>query len=146
MLPALLDAVDGWTLQLHALVPPVAGGPVEPLFRADRARDAITAAARLGRPFRIALPTCGYTLAFAPDGRFLGAAAERPISWRPEVHTQRLVPDPAEIAAFVAELDDRHPPELVGRVWSACRTPTTPSPGARRPSLRFATDGPRWRR
>lgn len=43
-----------------------------------RARRWVRQAAEIGRPFRVALPTYGYTLAFDRAGKFLSLAAEGP--------------------------------------------------------------------
>lgn len=108
-LPALLAEADGWTLQVHDLS--------DPLIDDERALAAIERAAGLHRPFRVALPTYGYTVAFAPDGALIGVTAERAVPWRSGVTTRVLHADPAEVAAVVAALLADRPREVEGLVW-----------------------------
>lgn len=115
-LPALLDQADGWTLQLHDFRAPTSPEDLRPLLD-PRARADLARAAALGRPFRVALPTYGYTAAFTPEGRFLGATAEREQPWSGEVITREIAADPVEIAALVADLRAHPPRGLLGISW-----------------------------
>jgi hypothetical protein len=73
----LARASDGFVLQVHSLERPAHADA--PLALADpaAARRWVEQAAQAGVPFRVALPTHGYRLAFDGHGRFLGAAAEQ---------------------------------------------------------------------
>ena len=116
-LPALLAETDGWTLQIHDFTAPESPDRLEPLLDPGAARAAIRSATRLGHPFRIALPTYGYTAAFTPEGRFLGATAEREQPWANAVITREISADPTQIAALVADLNRDRPPNLIGLSW-----------------------------
>jgi hypothetical protein len=117
-LPALLAAADGWTLQVHDFsAPATLAGPLAPIFDEREALAAIERAAALNVPFRVALPTYGYTLAFAPDGAYLGATAEREVAWNTDVTLRSVRAEPARVAAVVARLTDDRPPELGGLAW-----------------------------
>lgn len=116
-LPALLDETDGWTLQLHDFTPPRSPEDLPPLLDPVEARAAITRAAALGRPFRIALPTYAYTAAFTPEGAFIGASAEREPAWAPDVITREISADPGALAGLMAGLLRTRPPELLGVTW-----------------------------
>lgn len=115
-LPGLLDQADGWTLQLHDLRPPSSPADLHPLLD-PRAQADLARAATLGRPFRVALPTYSYTAAFTPEGRFLGATAEREQPWGRGVITREIAADPTQIAALVADLRADPPRGLLGISW-----------------------------
>ena len=112
-LPALLAQTQSWTLQLHDLRPPDEPERLHPLFSLPEATEATAAAAALGHPFWVALPTYAYTLRFRADGAFAGlrpGAPHGPLE-------RRLRADPAAVAAFVARLRQAPPPSLVGIRW-----------------------------
>lgn len=119
----LAAAVDDFTLQVHGLEPPK--GPGAPaaaasLFDAARARAWIEAAARLGRPFRVALPTYGYRVAFRSDGAVLGVSAEAPagpLAPDAQARTVEVRADPAAVAAVVRDLLRDRPALLRGLLW-----------------------------
>ena len=123
-LPALLAETDGWTLQIHDFTAPESPDALRPLLNPTAARAAIRAASALGHPFRIALPTYAYTAAFTPDGRYLGATAEREQPWSTAVITREISADPAVIAALVADLNRDRPAHLIGLSWFRLPTET----------------------
>jgi hypothetical protein len=116
---ALAAAADGFVLQVHALAPP--GSPGEdppPLCDPVAARRAGERAARLRRPFRVALPTYSYTAAFGPAGELLGVAAEGPEPLLPRggrLHT--VASDPAALAGLVRAWTGDRLRELAGVLW-----------------------------
>lgn len=139
-LPALLAEVGSWTLQLHSFEAPSSPDALQPLVDPDAARVAIRRASALGVPFEIALPTHGYTAAFTPEGRFLGATAERALPWSAAVETRELRADPVALAALVSELEAHPPPGLAGILWF--RLPTEADAHAWRwPTLRSVMEG-----
>jgi hypothetical protein len=97
-LPRVLQAVDGWVLQVHWLrpvSPEVAPGWYEPpppsaLYDVTEAREAVAAAAGLGHPYRVALPT------YESGG---------------------VRADPAEIAGLVERWSAAPPEHLQGYAW-----------------------------
>ena len=126
-LPTWLDApafadlagrVDAFVLQVHSVTRPTGPDAVAPLCDPAASRRWIERAAALGRPFRVALPTYGYRLGFAPDGHLLGLTAEAPARpWPPDTTVRELRADPAAMSALVAALTRDHPANLVGVSW-----------------------------
>ncbi len=115
---ALADAADGFVLQVHSLERPT--GPDAPFSLCDpaRAQRWIGQAAAFGRPFRVALPTYGYTLAFDRDGTFLALAAEGPPpQWPAGARHRVVVSDPVALAGFARELRTSPPPHCTGLLW-----------------------------
>lgn len=115
---ALLRAADGWVLQVHSLEPPRRpDAPIE-LCDPQAARRAVEDAARFRVPFRVALPTYSYLIAFAPTGDLLGVSAEGPLpSWPPGVLVRTARSDPEEIAALVRDWTADRPAELSALIW-----------------------------
>lgn len=114
----LARAADGFVLQVHSVERP--GKPDDPVVLCDpvRARLAVERAARLGLPFRVALPTYGYLVAFGPDGRFLGASAEGPPTARPAgTQLRELSADPIQLGRLVADWTRDRPKALAGLIW-----------------------------
>ncbi|MES2643807.1 MAG: DUF3142 domain-containing protein [Myxococcota bacterium] len=117
-LPALLAATDGWTLQVHDFsAPATVADPLAPILDEAEALAAIERAATLNLPFRVALPTYGYTLAFAPDGAYIGATAEREVAWKTDVTLRSVRAEPVRVATVVARLTQDRPPEVLGLAW-----------------------------
>lgn len=124
----VLQAADGYVLQVHSLRPPA--DPREPVMLLDpeASRDWVEAAARFRRPFRVALPTYGYTVAFDSRGTLLGLAAEGPgLAWPVGTVLREARSDPAVVATLVGAWTRERPRELTGLVWYRL-----PVPGDRR--------------
>lgn len=115
---ALLRETDGWVLQVHSLEPPSRpDAPIE-LCDPEAARRAVEDAARFRVPFRVALPTYSYLIAFAPTGKLLGVSAEGPLpSWPPGVQVRTATSDPEEIAGLVRGWTVDRPEELSALIW-----------------------------
>jgi Protein of unknown function (DUF3142) len=115
----LAAATDGYVLQVHSLVRPASAA--SPLLLSDpvAARAAVDTAAGFHRPFRVALPTYGYTAAFAAAGRpFLGLWAEGPpVRWPPGTLLRTARSDPAAMAALVRAWTRDRPRQLIGILW-----------------------------
>ncbi len=115
---ALASAADDYVLQVHSLDRPSSPDDLIPLCNPDAARRAVADAARFGRPFRVALPTYGYRLAFDPQGRFFAVSAEGPLpAWPAGTIIRELESDPAELAALVSNFRRQHPIVLTGIIW-----------------------------
>jgi uncharacterized protein DUF3142 len=109
----LASAVDGYVLQVHGL-----DDPRGALFDRGHALRAVALAGALGRPFRLALPTYAYRIAFDAAGRAAGAAAEGPAGgWGEGWQERRVAAPPAEIAALVRALTASRPASLEGLLW-----------------------------
>jgi len=115
---ALASAADGFVLQVHSLSRPASPDAPAALCDPQTARNAIRTAARFNHPFRVALPTYGYRLAFSPEGHFFALSAEGPApDWPSGTITRELSADPAALAPLVAELISSHPTANAGILW-----------------------------
>ena len=114
----LVSASDGFVLQVHSLDKPQRASAPFALCDPAAARQAVERAATFGVPFRVALPTYGYTVAFNRDGRFTGLSAEGPAkNWPEGVQLHEVRADPAAMAALVAAWTAARPPTLRGVIW-----------------------------
>lgn len=114
----LIAAADGYVLQVHSLSPP--RSPEERIVLCDpeAAQEWVEAAARFGRPFRVALPTYGYVAAFDKKGGLLGLSAEGPrLSWPAGVRLETARSDPAAMAGLVRGWTADRPAALAGVLW-----------------------------
>ncbi|MFY9821992.1 MAG: DUF3142 domain-containing protein [Thermoanaerobaculia bacterium] len=114
----LLEAVDGYVLQVHSLEPPES--PAKPIVLTDprSARGWVDEAARFGRPFRLALPTYGYQVAFDAKGKLIGLLAEGPlVTFRDGIIVRSASSDPAAMAGLVRGWTEKRPKELTGILW-----------------------------
>jgi hypothetical protein len=109
---------DGYVLQVHSLDRPRQPGVPFQLCDPFQARRAVERAGRVGVPFRVALPTYAYLVAFDERGNFAGVAAEAPPpAWASHARVQEVRSDPAEMAALVNHWSKRRPAGLKGIVW-----------------------------
>jgi hypothetical protein len=82
------------------------------------ARQAVEQAGRLGVPFRVALPTYEYLVAFNDDGIFEGLSAEGPgREWSPGTQVRTLSADPAAMADLVVGWIRNRPACMTGIIW-----------------------------
>ena len=69
-------------------------------------------------PFRVALPTYGYLLAFDRNGQFIGLSAELlGKNWPPDAQLREVRSDPLEVAELVQHWTTNRPPALRGVIW-----------------------------
>ncbi len=114
----LIEASDGYLLQVHSFAPPAKPDGQFTLCEPREARRAVEKAARLGTPFRVALPTYGYLAAFDPSGRFLGISAEGPQPlWATNVILREMRADSSAIAGVVREWSEQRPAQMTGIIW-----------------------------
>lgn len=114
----LLDSADGYVLQVHSLARPRDASAPFSLCDPLEARRAVERAGRLGKPFRVALPTYGYVVAFDSRGRFTGLSAEGPERLWPEGTQLREVrAEPEAMAKLVAGWRIDRPQALTGVIW-----------------------------
>jgi hypothetical protein len=112
----LIAAVDGYVLQVHSLDRPKTG-PFT-LCNPANARAAVEQAARLGQPFRVALPTYGYAVGFDKRGHFAGLSAEGPSrTWPADVSVREVRADAAQLASLISEWQRNRPQALTGIIW-----------------------------
>ena len=116
---ALAQAADGFVLQVHSLEKPT-GGPDAVYTLCDPAHALAWAeqASEAGRPFRVALPTYGYRLAFDREGRFFALSAEGPAPrWPAGTQVRSVRADPAEMLWLERTLADDPPAGCEGVIW-----------------------------
>ena len=118
--PALAQAADGYVLQVHSLERPKSPDSSNSFSICDSAaaKKAVARASELGIPFRVALPTYGYLVAFSPEGRFIGLSAEGPAkTWPADARIREVRSDPAQLAELVAYWNANRPAALSKIIW-----------------------------
>ncbi len=127
-LPGLVAAADGWVLQVHSFAPPVTAADLEPVPDSAGIAEEIEAAARLGHPFRVALPTHDYLVDLAPTGELVGVRGVGPAEPTVGRVPQVVRSEPVSIAAVLDRLAADRPAECTGVAWF--RLPTRSDPTA----------------
>jgi hypothetical protein len=116
--PRLAGAAGSYVLQVHSLDRPSRMDSSLTLCDPAAARRAVERAARLSVPFRVALPTYGYLMAFDTDGRLLGLSAEGPAkTWPASARIREVRADPIELARLVRGWTTNRPANLQGVIW-----------------------------
>jgi hypothetical protein len=114
----LARASGGFILQVHSLARPKNIETRFDLCDAKAARSAVERAAKLGVPFRVALPTYGYVMAFDRTGSFIGVSAEGPaLDWPEGVQLRDVCADPNKMAGLVHDWTENRPASLQGVIW-----------------------------
>jgi len=114
----LAQATDGYVLQVHSLERPKDIDAPFTLCDPIAAQRAVEQAGKIGVPFRVALPTYGYLLAFDKSGRFIGLSADGPSkAWPADVQTREVRADPLEMAQLVQTWSTNSPSTLRGIIW-----------------------------
>jgi hypothetical protein len=116
--PKLIAATDGYVLQVHSLEKPKGFDLPFTLCDTNSALAAAVKASGFGVPFRVALPTYGYLVAFASNGQFVGLSAEGPArNWPASAKLREVRSNPLEIAALAQNLASKRLPGLRGFIW-----------------------------
>lgn len=114
----LARASAGFVLQVHSLELTATAARRARLFDGAASRAAVARAARVGVPFRVALPTHGYQLGLDGARGLVDVRAEDgDVIEDARVATDEVQADPAELAGFVRWLARARPPELIGVEW-----------------------------
>lgn len=114
----LVQATDGYVLQVHSLEKPSEFNAPFTLCDPAAARRAVERAGKLNVPFRVALPTYGYHIAFDNSGRFVGLSAEGPPrNWSADVRVREVRSDPLAIAELMQFWSTNRPPMMGGIIW-----------------------------
>ena len=115
---ALVAASDGYVLQVHSLAKPESYDAKFTLCDPKAALAAVEKASSFGVPFRVALPTYGYLMAFATNGQFVGLSAEGLAKrWLASARLREVRPDPVAVAELVQTLAAKQLPALRGIIW-----------------------------
>lgn len=115
---ALARAADGFVLQVHSLERPK--GPEAPITLCDSKAAVrwVEQAARNGVPFRVALPTYGYIVAFNKEGGFIGLTAEGPSrKWDEGTVLLNVSSEPVAMAKLVQGWQEDRPCTMQGVIW-----------------------------
>ena len=115
---ALARAGDGFVLQVHSLERPK--DPEDPITLCDSKAAVrwVEKAARNGVPFRVALPTYGYLVAFDKEGRFIGLTAEGPSqTWDEGTILRNVSSEPVAMARLVQGWQEDRPCTMQGVIW-----------------------------
>jgi hypothetical protein len=115
---SLAQAAGSYVLQAHSLERP--GSINSPFTLCDPigARRSAQKAAALGVPFRVALPTYGYVLAFDASGAFIGLSAEGPQKqWPVDARLREVRSDPLEMAKLVQDWSVSPADSFQGVIW-----------------------------
>ena len=114
----LIGAGDEYVLQVHSLERPSRPDVAFTLCDPGLARQAVARAGQLGAPFRVALPTYGYVIAFDTQGRFAGLSAEGPMrNWPPGTRLREVRSDSTALAELVRGWSLERPELLRGIIW-----------------------------
>jgi hypothetical protein len=114
----LVAAGDGYILQVHSVDRPKGFNAPFSLCDPAAARRYVREAGKLGVPFRVALPTYGYYVAYDAEDKFIGLAADGPnIEWPRGTRIREVRADAAAMARLVAFWNTNHPPSLRGVIW-----------------------------
>lgn len=114
----LASAAGSYVLQVHSLERPKDINTRFELCDSKAARRAVDLAGKVGVPFRVALPTYGYLIAFDSEGKYLGLSAEGPSpAWPAAVQTRELRANPGEMAGLVRHWSKKRPTALQGVIW-----------------------------
>ena len=117
MLAEASKDAGGYVLQVHSLEAPENINDPFSLCDPAKSREWIEQAARLGIPFRVALPTYGYMMTFTSAGDFAGLGAEGIVTCPPGMQTREVRSDPVAMADLVAALTKDRPENLTGLIW-----------------------------
>jgi hypothetical protein len=120
---ALAHASDGYVLQVHSLENPSGIDAEMTLCDPAAARASVRRAGRVGVPFRVALPTYGYTLAFDANGKFGAIAAEGLSRARSGTRTRELRADPVAMSGLLAQWRHDRPDSMQGVIWYRLPSP-----------------------
>jgi len=106
-----------YILQVHSLDKPT--DITAPFFLCDpvAAKRAVARAGEIGVPFRVALPTYAYTVAFTAAGKFAGLSAEQGRVWPDGTQLRAMSADPLAMSSLVQAWNTNRPPVLRGVIW-----------------------------
>lgn len=114
----LIEEVDSYVLQVHSVTPPRSTDQKIDLCPPDAARRAVNKAGSLNVPFRVALPTYGYLIAFDSMGKYVGLSAETlPPDWPTASSVEEAWSNPKSMADLVNGWERQHPCCMRGLIW-----------------------------
>ena len=107
-----------YVLQVHSLTKPENINAPFLLCDPAVAKRAVAKAGEIGVPFRVALPTYTYIVAFNPAGKFIGLSAESPRSdWPEGTQLREMSANPLAMSALVEIWNTNRPAAMRGVIW-----------------------------
>jgi hypothetical protein len=114
----LLKAADRVVLQVHSIDRPDSMNSKLMLCDPNNAKLAVEKMAEFGIPFRVALPTYTYLLAYDGEGTLSGLSAEGPQpNWPKSFQTRPLQADANLLTELVKDWKQDRPQSLQGLIW-----------------------------
>ena len=114
----LAALATNYVLQVHSAERPKSFEAEYSLCEPQAARRAVERAGKLGVPFRVALPTYGYVMAFNPRGEFISLAAEGPRpDWPTNVIIREVDSNTGEISELIRDWTANRPAAMRGVIW-----------------------------
>ena len=114
----LFKAADRVVIQVHSIDRPDSINSDLMLCDPNRAKLTVNKMAEFGIPFRVALPTYTYLLAFDDQGKLSGLSAEGPRpNWPKSFQTRRLPADAILLTELVKAWRQDRPRTLQGLIW-----------------------------
>jgi hypothetical protein len=107
-----------YILQVHSLAKPTDISAPSTLCDPIAAKRAVMRAGEIGVPFRVALPTYTYIVAFNSAGKFIGLSAEAPrANWPDGTQLREMAADPLAMSSLVQTWNTNRPPAMRGIIW-----------------------------
>jgi len=120
----LAKGSDGFVLQIYSLTQPARLADAVSMVDPAAALLHTELAAKVGVPFRIALPTHGWILAFDSAGKFIASSTEDPSPrWPADARLRTVRADPRVLARIVRNIEADRPLLLYGILWTRFPAP-----------------------
>jgi hypothetical protein len=114
----LAAVATNYVLQVHSVERPKSFTAPFTLCDPRAARRAVERAGRIGVPFRVALPTYGYLLAYDANGKFISLSAEGPRpNWPTNAQLREVSSDAVALAELVQTWTADRPAAMRGVIW-----------------------------
>ena len=107
-----------YVLQVHSAERPKSFEAAYSLCDPKAARSAVERAGKIGVPFRVALPTYGYDMAFDERGEFISLAAEGPRpNWPSNALIRTINSSTEQIGKLIRDWTSSRPAAMRGVIW-----------------------------
>jgi len=114
----LIHSSDSYILQVHSLERPDSIADEVVLCDPKNTLKWIQKAERFDVPYRVALPTYGYLVAYDEQGKFLGLSAEGPMpGWPENTQIKTVLSDAKKISSMIQDVRAVSPKHLTGIIW-----------------------------
>ncbi len=114
----LAALATNYVLQVHSAERPKSFEAEYSLCQPQAARRAVERAGKIGVPFRVALPTYGYEMAFDLKGDFISLVAEGPRpNWPTNATIRNVDSNAGEISGLIRDWTANRPAAMRGVIW-----------------------------